>query len=450
MKILYVVHQFFPDHTTGTEVLTLTTARSMKQQGHQVAIFTAFPENEPLLDSTRLDDYVFEDIKVWRFRHFYAATDEQPNVVESEYNNREAARYFKEILVMYQPDVVHVFHFHRITASIIQECKSMAIPVVYTPTDFWFMCPTMQLLLNECDICLGPDKDYANCLKHLTMRRTVSWRKNILSHVPKCVFSLSMMVSKEVDINSRSVFAKAKALSMRGEFLRNALEAVARILVPSTVMKRHMSGFLNSYENFVDLPFAVDLPEKIKRKPSKCFRIGFIGTISHLKGPHVLSEAISLLPEHLNLEAYIYGDIEIFPHYSQLIEKYAELDKRIKLCGTFPFSKINEVFSELDVLIIPSVWHENTPLVAYAAQAYGCPIIASRIDGLSDVVIEGKSGVFYTPGSAKELAGMLQGFHDSRGELDAIAEQVRQPNSIGMYMNKLLDVYNDVLTEEMQ
>ncbi|MDX8396288.1 MAG: glycosyltransferase [Mariprofundaceae bacterium] len=442
------MHQFFPDHTTGTEVLTLTTAKGMRQQGHEVAVFTAFPENEPSLNSVKLDDYMFEDIKVWRFRHYYGASEEQPNIVESEYNNRASARYFKEVLANYKPDIVHVYHFQRISASILHECEIMSVPVVFTPTDFWFMCPTIQLLLNDDTVCSGPDKDYANCLKHLAMYRSDSWKKYMFNATPVCMFSLAMKFSRNVNVNSNSSIAMAKALSLRESFLKKALATVDRILVPSDVMKRKIGSFLDQYKNFIDLPFGLALPKKISRKPSSCFRVGFIGTISHAKGPHVLTEAISLLPRSLNLEAHIYGDMKIFSSYSQLISKHAEHDDRIKLCGIFPFSKINEVFSELDVLIIPSIWHENTPLVAYAAQAYGCPIIASHVDGLSEVVIEGENGVFYTPGSAKELAAVIQGFHNSRSELEALGKQVVQPNSIDNYIKTLLAVYSDVQSEE--
>jgi len=326
----------------------------------------------------------------------------------------------------------------------MQECKDMSIPVVYTPTDFWFTCPTMQLLLNDCEICPGPNAGYSNCLKHLATRTADSWKRKVIKYVPQYIFSLLMALSEFVDINSNAPLAKAKALSYREQYIKAALEKVDRILVPSAVMKKKLTEFLASTNNFIDLPFAVDLPKKITRKSSKSFRIGFVGTISHIKGPHILTEAVTMLPHDKNVEVSIYGDTETFPHYSQIIKKHAELDSRIKLCGTFPISEINVVFSEIDALIIPSVWHENTPLVAYAALAYGCPIIASRIEGLSDIVTEGINGMFFQPGSANELSVILKGLVDEREKLEAMTGRISQSSDAQVYKKLLCDVYNDV------
>jgi glycosyltransferase involved in cell wall biosynthesis len=53
----------------------------------------------------------------------------------------------------------------------------------------------------------------------------------------------------------------------------------------------------------------------------------------------------------------------------------------IKFCGTFPNKDIFTIFETIDVLIVPSVWFENTPLVIYSAQASNCPVIGSDLPG---------------------------------------------------------------------
>jgi len=449
MRILYVVHQFFPDYKTGTEVLTLNTAKGMLHRGHQAAIFTGFPDDDSTHAGPDRDLYTFEGLKVWRYKHRYTATEKQPNVVESEYNNRDAAGYFKEVMAIYKPDIVHVFHFQRVTVSLIQVCKTLAVPVVYSPTDFWFLCPTTQLLLSENEICPGPNHSCSNCLKHLAVLRMDGWKKGLLNSLPESLYSLPMMLTGIVSLHSSSPLSMAKALSFRGAILKKEFSAIDRILVPSRVMKKKILSFLGDFNKVVDLPFGVDLPKKIKHKESSCLRVGFIGTISDVKGPHLLTEAVVSLPGALNLEAHLFGDLDVFPAYSELIKRHAELDGRIKLRGVFPFERINEIFSELDVLVIPSVWHENTPLVAYAAQAYDCPIIASRIEGLADIICDGKNGVFYTPGSVKELADILQFYCVSRKELGLMAGQANVPYSVDDYMATLLSIYSSVLEGEV-
>ena len=73
MKILLTVHQFLPEHSSGTEILTYSTARELINLGHDVRIFTGFPARESLNDNDRIDEYMYKDIKVTRFHHAYVS-----------------------------------------------------------------------------------------------------------------------------------------------------------------------------------------------------------------------------------------------------------------------------------------------------------------------------------------------------------------------------------------
>lgn len=69
MRVLLTVHQFFPDYSAGTEVLTLSVARELKSRGHEVRVFTGYPESEALADQERFDQYQYDSILIDRFRH---------------------------------------------------------------------------------------------------------------------------------------------------------------------------------------------------------------------------------------------------------------------------------------------------------------------------------------------------------------------------------------------
>jgi glycosyltransferase involved in cell wall biosynthesis len=49
----------------------------------------------------------------------------------------------------------------------------------------------------------------------------------------------------------------------------------------------------------------------------------------------------------------------------------------------------------LDVLVVPSIWYENTPLVIYSAQAAGCPVIASNLGGIAEVKHHEDNGLLF-------------------------------------------------------
>ena len=158
MRILLTVHEFLPEHSAGTEVLTLTSALALRERGHDVRILTGFHARTPLSDHERFDRYEYRGIPVDRFKRSAGPMGSQANFVETEYNNLLVAAHFERLLDGYRPDVVHFFHLMRLSASLVDVCSRRRLPMVFTPTDFWFMCPTVHLRLPDGAHCDGPAK----------------------------------------------------------------------------------------------------------------------------------------------------------------------------------------------------------------------------------------------------------------------------------------------------
>jgi glycosyltransferase involved in cell wall biosynthesis len=75
--------------------------------------------------------------------------------------------------------------------------------------------------------------------------------------------------------------------------------------------------------------------------------------------------------------------------------------------GTFPKDHMAAVLSELDFLVIPSVWYENSPLVLLYALATHTPVIVSDVPGLTQFVQHGKNAFVFKRGSAEDLTTIL-------------------------------------------
>lgn len=68
---------------------------------------------------------------------------------------------------------------------------------------------------------------------------------------------------------------------------------------------------------------------------------------------------------------------------------------------------VEHVFSESDIVVVPSVW-EGLGIVALEAQAAGCPVIASRVDGLAEVVKDSVTGRCVDMNSASEVISVCE------------------------------------------
>jgi glycosyltransferase involved in cell wall biosynthesis len=67
---------------------------------------------------------------------------------------------------------------------------------------------------------------------------------------------------------------------------------------------------------------------------------------------------------------------------------------------------VGPFFAAFDVFVLPS-GNEGTPVTAIEALATGCPVVATRVGGVPDVVDDGVDGFLVAPGAVQELAARL-------------------------------------------
>ncbi|HEX2094146.1 MAG TPA: glycosyltransferase [Longimicrobiaceae bacterium] len=455
MKIILTVHQFLPDFSTGTEVIALGIARELRDRGHEITVVTGFPDSRRLADAERFDRYRYDGIRVERFRHAFHPMGGQRVVTELAYDNRLFARVFGELLDEIEPDLVHFVHLARLSASIIGPCAERRIPTILTATDFWAVCPFSQLRLADNSICPGPDPSGINCVRHyatnLGVRRTSL--AGLVKQAPDWLLGLGVRAAKQGLPLAPPFLAEVRGLVLRQPFLREQLNRIGRVLAPSRLMERTLveSGIAPERVRF--LPYGIGT-EGITPPPDRGsgpgLRLGFIGSLTEHKGLDVAVKAVRLLDPALPVELSIHGVPGQGPAsqaFHRNIRTLAEGDPRIRLCGPFRNERVQHVLASLDALLVPSVWHENTPLVVYEAFAAGCPVIASDVEGISEVVHHERNGLLFNRGDAADLAACIRRVVEDRALLQRLASGTRPPLSVSDHVTRLEAIYREVRGE---
>jgi glycosyltransferase involved in cell wall biosynthesis len=443
MRIVLTVHQFFPDFSSGTEILTYETAKQLRKQGHDVSVFTGFPALVSKKDSERFDSYVFDGINVERFHHNYSPMGDQANPLEIEYDNHLLGSYFKKYLEREKPDVVHFFHLMRLSASAIDACTELGIPTVLTATDFWFICPTCQLRLPQNEKCSGPDKTGVNCLRHIMATNQWTYIKIWTQILPDWVLSILISSIKHGLSFDRKYSPLVRAVSRRREFLQKRLNRINAIAIPTQVMMSMLTTNGLEKQRTISIPFGLNLSylqNATRPAPTGTLRLGYIGTLSEHKGVHVLVKAVTQLNKR-PIELKIYGRLDEFPDYVENLRTIIQDDPRITFCGTFLNQEIGKVFSGFDALVVPSLWYENSPLVIYSAQYAKCPVIASNMEGMSEVIEHGKNGMLFEAGNISQLATAIETLLNDRGLVQELSTNAKKPLSIQEYVDALIEIY---------
>ena len=89
-----------------------------------------------------------------------------------------------------------------------------------------------------------------------------------------------------------------------------------------------------------------------------------------------------------------------------------DLPPNVYFEGRFDNTDVGKVLADIDVLVIPSLWFENSPLTIHEAYLAGIPVIATDHGGMAELVLDGVSGLHFKRGDAADLRAKIQRFLD--------------------------------------
>jgi glycosyltransferase involved in cell wall biosynthesis len=131
----------------------------------------------------------------------------------------------------------------------------------------------------------------------------------------------------------------------------------------------------------------------------------FAGRLGPQKALGVLLEALAEVPD---ITLVVAGD---GPERAALEARARELgiDGRVSFLGAVPRERVLRLFGAGDATVLSSAW-ENFPHTVVEALAVGCPVIATAVGGVPEVVTDGDNGLLVAPGDAHALGAAIARF----------------------------------------
>jgi glycosyltransferase involved in cell wall biosynthesis len=144
----------------------------------------------------------------------------------------------------------------------------------------------------------------------------------------------------------------------------------------------------------------------------KVNRFAFFGQINPFKGADLLLEAAALYhgqadasPAEFHLFGSLAGDTMAYPYF---ISHQLARAENLTFHGRYDGRKVIELMRDMDWIVVPSIWWENSPVVIEEALIAGRPIICSNIGGMAEKVEDGVFGVHFEVGNAADLAATFR------------------------------------------
>jgi len=169
-----------------------------------------------------------------------------------------------------------------------------------------------------------------------------------------------------------------------------------------------------------------------------------VGRLSPTKGHRELVAALDRL-ETADVRVVIVGeDVETGGSFRRELE--AAGGERVVLAGRR--DDVPALLAEADVLALPS-WVEGLPLVVLEAMAQATPVVASRVGGIPELVVDGETGLLVPPRDVAALARALDSLladpAHSRRLGEAGRRRAEERFALERMVDRVLEVYAEAL-----
>ena len=292
-------------------------------------------------------------------RETFLWADDYDHFLISNRSTDDLSGAFRRYLIDLQPDVVHFHHFIGLGVEAIWEVRR-ALP--------------------KARIVITFHEYLSICLHHGQMVKTQKKRLCSSATPAECHACFP-------ETTPRHIFE-------RELFLKDHLQLADAFVSPSHfLIDRYVKWGLPA-EKFSMLENGIDTTHVAPLRPlpanGRRARFGFFGQVTEFKGMQVLLDAVTRVPESIWGEdaalCIFGGNLENQPavfreNFEALVEKAG---RRAKFYGAYRSEEMPDLMRQVDWVVVPSIWWENSPLVIQESFLHGRPVIASDIGGMKE------------------------------------------------------------------
>ncbi|GAC1552147.1 MAG: glycosyltransferase family 4 protein [Herpetosiphon sp.] len=411
MRILQTSNGYPPTASAGVEIYTATLSQELAKH-HDIFVFCREGGTDQP-DGTIIDEQQ-GSVQICRvvnnFRHAYEFAD--------FHHNTTIDGIFRAYVERVRPDLIHIQHCVGLSTSLLSIAQAMGIPYLVTLHDYWYLCPKVQLVDRQGNICAGPLKGL-NCRRcawwpiDSTLLQTRSYRlaEPILRRLPMQIAERAVKPFTDFVIRNPEQNVGLLPSIERAWVVKQLLLQVPLFLTPSYYLRQVYIDYGVPSERIHVLPLGLDKTRwRVNNGPraqraAGPLRLGYIGTLMHHKGVHILLEAMAkLAPGIAKLTIWGYGE----PGATYVDELKAQASADVVFAGRYENALLPSILSNLDAIIIPSIWHETFSIVAREALLAGVPVVSSNVGALPEILHDGLNGALFPMGNSEALANILR------------------------------------------
>jgi glycosyltransferase involved in cell wall biosynthesis len=436
MRILIVVHGYPPTFTGGAELRAERTARGLAARGHEIAVLCI--ESLAALETQLVGGALSQDGVLVHRLHLEKIADLEGGDQHS--SSQVVQDALLEMIREWRPNAIHLFSGYLMGTAVINTAVAHNVPVVVSLTDYWWICHRINLIRTNGARCDGPSP--VSCAR---CRSEMYRRFRLPSNVARPLIDGLWQLAEYIPVLRAGLGVDDQA--RRLEVMLAALNKATGLIAPSQFLADMYMRYgihralMHVWRQGVNLAFCPH------RRPSPTLRFGYFGQIKHHKGIHTLIEAWGRLRGSREYSLTIYGSSHGEEAYGAQMRERSHPLKRVTWHQSIAHNDVWQALAEIDVLVIPSRWYENSPNVILEAQAMGVVVIGSDLGGIAELVHHGHNGLLFQPDDAESLGAQMQRMLDEPELLEALRRNHIPFRSFNDELDQIEALYEHVLTQ---
>jgi len=408
-RIAHLVHGWPPFQQAGTELYAYWLSRQ-QQASNEVSVYVR--ASDPARAHGEAMELLDDGMRVRLVtNNFTSRNPFRRNAIRDGQIERDFERFLKQ----QRPALLHIHHLAGHAFSLARVARRLGIPIVLQIQDWWFLCARVNLYDRDGNRCTGPG--FEKCARCVTLTKIApSPITNRLLHAAR------RSAAREAIGCADAYVAGSEAI--RDDYVR--------------------AGMIDAAKPFHVIPYGVGVTTSVpRRRALRPIRFGYVGSIAPHKGVHVAVDAMRGL-DSTQASLHIWGDASAFPDYAADLARRGD-GSPIVFEGRFREEHKAQVFTSMDVLLVPSIGLESFGLAAREAMTCGIPVIASAGGALSEMFAPGDGGEFFPVGDADALGSILRRVVEEPEIIDRWSSRIRPPKRNDMHAAEINAVYESLL-----
>lgn len=294
----------------------------------------------------------------------------------SFFGNKIKIKQLNKIVTEEKPNIIYLHNINNL--QVIEYCSRILTTFIFMH-DYRFICPgNTKYFIRQEKIC---EKNFGlQCL--------------LYPYLKKCN-------NRRPDRVLKSFYKVLK--------VKNSLKNV-HIIVASNYVKERLIEEKFKANQISVIPYFTKIPQSVGRN-NRSKMILYLGRTAEAKGVNHLLKALALVKS--DCETIITGAGNNLNNLKELSESL-HIDSKVKFVGWADREHRDELLEECIFVVMPSLWPECFGIVGIEAMAFGKPVVAYNVGGISDWLKDGESGFLIPRGDYKEFARKIEYLLENR------------------------------------